>query len=108
MVREGQAMIEHVHPEGEPTPTVRELYERKDGSAEVATWTTGTKTKPGVPSTYRLTDKGHRLLGEIMRRNAIGSFIRGSEREEGVESVKMASLTSGEGKRSGRKDWTES
>jgi hypothetical protein len=75
-------VIEHIHPEGEPTPTIQELYERRDGSAEVAKWTAGSKTGPPKPSVYRLTGKGHALLGEIMRRNAAGTLERGTAAAE--------------------------
>ncbi len=103
-------MIEHIHPEGEPTPTVAELYERRDGSAEVAKWTEGSKTERPKPSVYRLTDKGCAVLGEIMRRNAAASLARGTVGEEGVESVKRAAgRTDGKGKSNGRKStWTPS
>lgn len=88
-------MIEHIHPEGEPTPTVRELYERKDGSAEVATWTSGTKTTPGVPSTYRLLPKGWAVLGAIAARNAAGTLARNSASEEGVATMVKARIEGG-------------
>lgn len=88
-------MIEHIHPEGEPTPTVRELYERKDGSAEVATWTAGTKTTPGVPSTYRLLPKGQAVLSAIAARNAAGTVARNSASEEGVATMVKARIEGG-------------
>ncbi len=81
-------MIEHIHPEGEPVPTVPELYERRAGLAEVASWTNGTKTDPPRPSTYRVTDAGHALLGEIMRRNALASLARGTVAEEAGAQVR--------------------
>lgn len=81
-------MIDHIHPEGEPTPTVAELYERRDGSAEVAKWTEGSKTEPPKPAIYRLTDKGYAVLGEIMRRNAQATLARGTGNVEAVEAMK--------------------
>lgn len=111
-------MIPHVHPEGEPTPTVAELYERRDGSAEVAKWTEGSKTEPPKPAIYRLTDKGYAILGEIMRRNAAASIARGTANWEANESLRRANLTDeqkaakatkGKGKSNGRKGaWTPS
>lgn len=100
-------MIEHIHPEGEPTPTVAELYERHDGSAEVAQWTAGSKTAKPKPSVYRLTDKGYAILGEVMRRNALASLARGSEAEE----ARLRQLRDHEqkGQGNGRKSaWTPS
>lgn len=101
-------MIKHIHPEGEPTPTLMDLYERRDGSVEVVEWTSAKKDPK--PSKFRVTDKGHRVLGEILRRNAIGSYIRGTEREEGIASVRHAAENRPEEKKtSSRKaDWTPS
>lgn len=106
-------MIEHGHPDGEPTPTVSELYERRDGSAEVAKWTEGSKTDPPKPSVYRLTDKGYAILGDIMRRNGAASVSRGSQREEAVNAIKTQAANRGNEpksrKSSGRKGvWTPS
>lgn len=97
-------MIPHVHPDGEPTPTLLELHERKDGSVEVVDYNKDLK-----PTKFRLTEKGHRLLGEIMRRNALASRARGTTEEEGVEIVRrMAKTPETERKGSGRKGtWTE-
>lgn len=88
-------MIEHIHPEGEPTPTVPELYERRDGSAEVATWTAGTKTEPGRPSTYRLLPKGQAIITAIAQRNAAATLARDSAGEEGVAAMIKARLEGG-------------
>ncbi|WNN94074.1 hypothetical protein SEA_FREGLEY_48 [Microbacterium phage Fregley] len=81
-------MIPHINPAGEPTPTVEELYELRDGYAEVAKWTEGSKTEPPKPAVYRLTDKGHALLGEIMQRNAAATLARGSGATDAVDSMK--------------------
>lgn len=78
-------MIEHVHPEGEPTPTIREMYEMKEGLAEVVQ-----RNKDGDPTVFRLTDKGNAHLGEIMRRNAAASIARGSADQEAVDAVRRA------------------
>lgn len=112
-------MIEHIHPDGEPTPTVAELYERRDGSAEVAQWTAGSKDgkTPPKPAVYLLTAKGYAVLGEIMRRNAAATLARGTARTEAVESVRRFARSAEQeqerktrkGKSSGRKStWTPS
>lgn len=109
-------MIEHINPDGLPTPTVAELYERRDGSAEVVKWTEGSKTEPPKPSVYRLTEKGHALLGEIMRRNAEMTLARGSGNTDAVEAMKLFTRTdkqqavkTGKGKSRGSKGaWTPS
>lgn len=88
-------MIEHHHPDGEPTPTVPELYERRDGSAEVATWTAGTKTTPGKPSTYRLLPKGQAVISEIQHRNAAATLARGTAHEEAAAAVRAARARGG-------------
>lgn len=93
-------MIEHVHPDGEPTPTVRDLYEMKDGLAEAVAFDKDLK-----PTRFRVTDKGHALLGEIMKRNAEGSIARGTVYQEGGASVVRAR----EGETNGKKSsWTPS
>lgn len=79
-------MIEHIHPEGEPTPTLRDLYERKDGSVEVVDWAQP-KGKPAYPSKFRLTDKGQQVITEVMRRNAAGTIARGTANEEAVQRL---------------------
>lgn len=81
-------MIEHIHPEGEPTPTLRELYERHDGSVEVVKWTEGNKKEKAKPSVFRLTEKGEALLKGIMARNAAATLARGTALEEGAARVK--------------------
>lgn len=101
-------MIEHIHPEGEPTPTLRDLYERKDGSVEVVDWATP-KGKPPYPSKYRLTDKGYAVLGEIMRRNGAATAARGTAQEEAIAIQKRMAEGEGKGKGSGSKSaWTPS
>lgn len=90
-------MIEHIHPLGEPTPTVAELYERRDGSAEVNVWTAGSKTEPGKPSIYRLLPKGQAVISEIARRNAAATLARGSAADEGVAAMIEARKKGGEG-----------
>ena len=89
-------MIEHRHPDGEPTPTVRELYERKDGSAEVVDWVTPKGGKP-VPTKFRLLPKGQAIIGEIMRRNAAATLARGTAREEANATVRAVAGVRGEG-----------
>lgn len=76
-------MIEHIHPDGEPTPTVRELYERKDGSAEAIAWS-NEKGKTPVPTKFRLLPKGQAAISEVMRRNAAGTLARGGATAEPV------------------------
>jgi hypothetical protein len=60
-------------------PTVAELAERNDGSAEVTRWVNkGTAKSPKmVPSEWRLLDKGYAILGEAMRHNALVGIARG-------------------------------
>lgn len=77
-------MIEHIHPDGEPTPTVRELYERKDGSAEAVDWVRPNKTSPAVPTKFRLLPKGQQLITEIAQRNAAATLARGGQTSEPV------------------------
>lgn len=89
-------MIEHIHPEGEPTPTLRDLYDRKDGSVEVVDWSTPKGAKMPQPSKYRLTDKGNRVLGDIMRRNAAATEARGTLQEEGAAILMRAARLKGE------------
>lgn len=50
----------------EPVPTIRELAERK-GAPVYATVVS--RTTKGEPNVWMLTQAGHALLGEIMRRN---------------------------------------
>lgn len=66
-------MIEPTHEGDEPTPTVRELWARKDGSAEAVDF-----NKDGEPTRFHLTLKGHALLNGIMRRNAERALARGA------------------------------
>ncbi|QNJ55546.1 hypothetical protein SEA_PHINKY_54 [Microbacterium phage Phinky] len=77
-------MIEHIHPDGEPTPTVRELYERKDGSAEATDWVKPNKTSPAVPTKFRLLPKGQAIISAIARRNAAATLARGGQSREPV------------------------
>jgi hypothetical protein len=49
----------------EHVPTVRELYERGDGSVVAAAW-----DKEGNPTVFRVLDRGHVAMGAPMRRNA--------------------------------------
>lgn len=82
-------MIEHIHPDGEPTPTALELVKMGKQYAEVAEWSMGSKNgkTPPKPIKVRVLPEGHKLLGEIMARNAIGSSWRGSSNQEAVESM---------------------
>lgn len=66
-------MIEPRHEDDEPTPTVRELWARKDGSVEAVDF-----NKDGEPTRFRLLPKGHELLNGIMRRNAERALARGA------------------------------
>lgn len=83
------AVIEHIHPEGEPTPTAYDLVAMGKQYAEVAEWSMGSKNgkTPPKPIRIRILPEGHKLLGEIMARNAIGSIWRGSVKQEAVKSV---------------------
>jgi len=93
-------MIEHIHPDGEPTPTVRELYEMKDGLAEAIAFDKDLK-----PTRFRLTDKGYAHLNAIMKRNAAATLSRGTVSQEGGASV----VRSMEGETNGKKSsWTPS
>lgn len=83
-------MIEHHHPDGEPTPTVRELYERKDGSAEATDWVKPNKTSPAVPTRFRLLPKGQAVISEIQRRNAAATLARGTARQEAGAALRAA------------------
>lgn len=85
-------MIPHIHPDGEPTPTARELYEMKDGLAEAVDFNRNME-----PTRFRLTDKGHAHLGEIMRWNAMDTLDRGTSREEGVARQVRARSQKGSG-----------
>lgn len=76
-------MIPHIRPDGLPTPTVRELYERKEGLAEAVEF-----NKRMEPTVFRLTDKGWALLGEIMRTNAQETLARHGGPEEAVARMK--------------------
>lgn len=75
-------MIQPMHTDDEPTPTIRELYERKDGSAEAVEF--NMKMEPTV---FRLTAKGNQILAGIMKRNAEASIARGSTKQEAAEAV---------------------
>lgn len=98
-------MIDHIHPDGEPTPTVRELYEMKNGYAEAVTL-----DQKMNPTTFRLTEKGAAVLGEIMRGNAKATLARGTARAEGSASMKRIAEQKKEiVKKNGRKStWTPS
>lgn len=87
--------IEHIHPEGEPVPTVRELADMKLGLAFATDW-----DKDGKPTRFRLTTDGYDYLGEIMRRNAEGTLARGSAGAEGIASMQRSRE---EGGKDGRK-----
>lgn len=82
-------MIEHIHPEGEPTPTAHDLVKMGKQYAEVAEWSMGSKNgkTPPKPLKIRILPEGHKLLGEIMARNAISSSWRGSANQEAVDSM---------------------
>lgn len=66
-------MIQPKHEDDEPTPTVHELWARKDGSAEAVDF-----TAKGEPTRFRLLPKGHELLNGIMCRNAERALARGA------------------------------
>ena len=76
-------MLEPLHPDNEPIPTVLELYERKDGSAEATAF-----DKKMRPTAFRLLPKGQDVISEIMRRNAAATKARGSLRWEESESMR--------------------
>lgn len=84
-------MIEHVHPGGEPTPTVADLVKMGRDYAHVIEWAGATKTKPGKPSKVRIMPKGHQLLGDIMKRNAAGTLARGARVEQAAAVAKARS-----------------
>ena len=86
-------MIEHIHPDGEPTPTVRELFERKDGSAEAVAWS---NDKIPVPTKFRLLPKGQAVISEIMRRNAAATLARGTVSEEAGAAMRASAGVKGE------------
>jgi len=93
-------VIEHIHPDGEPVPTARELYERRDGTAEATKWVNGEKkTDPPRPVMFRITDKGHALIGEIMRRNAKATLARGTAAAEAGARIRLNKEQEGDEKR---------
>lgn len=89
-------MIEHIHPDNEPVPTARELYERRDGSAEATQWVSGkSKADPPRPTMFRITDKGHAVIGDIMRRNAARTLERGTAAAEAGAALRKAKAEGG-------------
>jgi len=88
-------VIEHIHPDGEPTPTVRELYERKDGSAEATVWVTPKGGETPVPTKFRLLPKGQAIITGIAQRNAAATLARNSAGEEGVAAMVKSRLEGG-------------
>lgn len=62
----------------EPVPTAEALFNMGREYAEATAWVGGKKkSDPMRPTAFRITDKGHALLGEIMRRNAAAAIARG-------------------------------
>lgn len=55
----------------EPVPTAADLVKMGREYAVATGWTKGTKKEPAKPTYVQITDKGHALLGEVMRRNAL-------------------------------------
>ncbi|MGO1566476.1 MAG: hypothetical protein ACTHXC_00500 [Brachybacterium sp.] len=96
-------MIEHIHPDGLPTPTVRELYDMKNGYAEATAF-----DKKMNPTAFRLLPKGSALLAEIMHQNAAGTLERGSATWEATQSIiKARKARAAEERKSGKKQaWT--
>lgn len=46
--------------------------------ATATTWVAGrTKKDPAKPTMIHITQKGHNLMGEVMRRNALAGIARG-------------------------------
>lgn len=76
-------MIDGATPDYRPTPTIRELYEMKDGYAEAVTF-----SKALEPTSFRLTPKGHAYLAAIMRQNAEGAIARRSGPADAVSAMK--------------------
>lgn len=61
-----------------PVPTVQQLAEMDREYAFAITWRKGDrKNDPPVPTAWHITAKGHALLGEIMRANALEAVARG-------------------------------
>jgi len=56
-----------------PVPTAAELYAMGRHLAYPASYTADKK-----PSTWRITDEGHALMGEVMRENALEARAAGS------------------------------
>lgn len=69
-------MLSGPHPDDEHVPTSLELVKMGAEYATVVEWVGATKTKPGKPSKIRIMGKGHRLLGDIMRRNGLAAIER--------------------------------
>ncbi|QUE25342.1 hypothetical protein SEA_FIZZLES_48 [Microbacterium phage Fizzles] len=90
-------MIEHIHPDGEPTPTVRELYEQHDGSAEAIDWVKPSKTAPAVPTRFRLLPQGQAIISAIARRNAAATLARGTASQEAGAALRAAHEKGGSG-----------
>jgi len=54
----------------EPVPTALDLVKMGPEYAVATGWTGGTKKTPAKPTGIRILQKGHDLMGEVMRRNA--------------------------------------
>ena len=60
------------------TPTVEELAALGPEYAVATDWVRGRrKNDPPVATRWRITDKGHAMLGEAMRRNALEAIAAG-------------------------------
>lgn len=94
-------MIEHIHPEGEPTPTAFDLVKMGPEYAVVSEWTLGSKNgkTPPKPAKIQIKPKGHLLLGEIAWRNAVGTETRGSAAEERTAAAVRAAKEKAEEKK---------
>lgn len=55
----------------EPVPTAADLVRMGPEYAEADGWSPARNGKPATPTIVRITPKGHALMGDIMRRNAL-------------------------------------
>lgn len=68
----------------EPVPTGDDLVKMGPEYAVVAEWTMGSKNgkTPPKPTKIQILPKGHALLGEIMRRNALEADVSANRKAD--------------------------
>lgn len=52
-----------------PVPTAHDLVRMGREYAIALSWTKATKAEPSRPAVVQITDKGHALIGQVMREN---------------------------------------